>query len=57
MGVLNTPGDDNIRAATADWQSLNHILEQSVPGFAEITDENNKDYYVNDYGISSAVAV
>ena len=42
MGVLNTPGDDDIRAATMDWQSLNSILEQSVPGFAEITDENER---------------
>lgn len=42
MGILNTPGDDDIRAATMDWQSLNNILEQSVPGFAEITDENER---------------
>lgn len=42
MGILNSPGDDDIRAATMDWQSLNSILEKSVPGFAEIADENER---------------
>lgn len=42
MGILNTSGNEDLRAATLDWQSLNSILEQSVPGFKEITDENER---------------
>ena len=42
MGVLNVAGNEDLRAATMDWQSLNSILEQSVPGFKEITDENER---------------
>lgn len=42
MGILNTLGNEDLRAATLDWQSLNSILEQSVPGFKEITDENER---------------
>lgn len=42
MGVLGIVGDKDLRAATMDWQSLKDILDQSVPGFAEITDENEK---------------
>jgi hypothetical protein len=42
MGVLNVAGNEDLRAATMDWQSLNSILEQSVPGFKDITDENER---------------
>lgn len=42
MGIVNAPGDMDLRAATMDWQTLEHMLDQSVPGFAEITDENEK---------------
>lgn len=42
MGITSVDGDNDLRAATMDWQSLEGILDQSVPGFAEITDENEK---------------
>lgn len=42
MGITGVNGDNDLRAATMDWQSLQTILDQSVPGFAEITDENEK---------------
>jgi major membrane immunogen (membrane-anchored lipoprotein) len=42
MGVLGVAGDEDLHSATMDWQSLNSMLEQSVPGFAKITDENER---------------
>lgn len=42
MGITGVNGDNDLRAATMDWQSLQTILDQSVPGFAEIIDENKK---------------
>lgn len=42
MGILNTLGDEDLRAATLDWQSLDSILMETLPWWRSITDENER---------------
>ena len=42
MGILGVAGNNDLRAATADWQSLDALLKEAVPGFKDITDENER---------------